>query len=457
MMEMLSDAARRIGVSLHGTDAAYSAVNTDTRNLQKGDLFVALKGENFDGHEFVAKAGALGAAGAIVSQRVDCALPQLVVGDTLQGLQDLAHSWRKDFSIPFVAVTGSNGKTTTRQMLASVLAARGPVLATEGNLNNHIGLPLTLLKLRAAHRTAVTEMGANHHGEIAMLCRIGEPDIGIVTQAGDAHLEGFGSRDGVAQAKGEMFSSLGAGKVAVINRDDFYFPLWQQMAGAASAITFGFSEQADVRAINVAAEPAHAPTSMRFDLQAPGARTTVRIPLPGKHNVSNALAAAAAGISAGLDLQDIAAGLANVQGAGGRVTWKTTPEGARIIDDTYNANPTSVAAALDLLANSGDERIAVLGDMKELGPSAVQLHRDCGTRARSLGIDALFTLGPLAAEASKAFGSSSRAFDALDPLVNELRPLLKPGVTILVKGSRSSRMERVVAALMRQESVEAPH
>lgn len=457
MMEMLSDAARRIGVSLHGADAAYSAVNTDTRNLQKGDLFVALKGENFDGHEFVAKAGSLGAAGAMVSQRVDCGLPQLVVGDTLQGLQDLAHSWRKDFTIPFVAVTGSNGKTTTRQMLASVFAARGPVLATEGNLNNHIGLPLTLLKLRAAHRTAVTEMGANHHGEIATLCKIGEPDIGIVTQAGDAHLEGFGSRDGVAQAKGEMFSALGAGKVAVINRDDFYFPLWQQMAGSANAITFGFSEKADVRAINVTAEPAHAPASMRFDLQAPGARIEVRIPLPGKHNVANALAAAAAGISAGLDLQDIAAGLANVQGAGGRVTWKTTPEGARIIDDTYNANPTSVAAALELLANSGDERIAVLGDMKELGPAAAQLHRDCGTKARALGIDALFTLGPLAAEASKAFGSSSRAFDTLDPLVSELRPLLKPGVTILVKGSRSSRMERVVAALMRQESVEAPH
>ncbi len=453
-MEMLSDAARRLGASLIGEDAQYSAVNTDTRKLTAGDLFVALKGDSFDGHDFVARAGSLGACGALVSRQVDCDLPQIVVPDTLAALQRLAHSWRNDFSIPFVAVTGSNGKTTTRQMLAAIFATRGPVLATEGNLNNHIGLPLTLLRLRASHKTAVIEMGANHPGEIAMLAALAEPQVGIVTQAGDAHLEGFGSRDGVARAKGELFSALGAKGVAVINRDDPYFPLWTHLAGAASVISFGLHEQAAVRALNVTADPPHAPTAMRFDLVAPGGRVSVRIPLPGRHNVMNALAAAAAGIGAGLDLQDIAAGLAQVQGAGGRVTWKTTRGGAKLIDDTYNANPTSLAAALELLATAGDERIAVLGDMGELGPDAPRLHRECGQKARALGIDALFTIGTLAREAAAGFGSSSRHFDSVGALAAELKPLLKPGVTVLVKGSRAARMERVVAALLGEEVAE---
>jgi UDP-N-acetylmuramoyl-tripeptide--D-alanyl-D-alanine ligase len=454
-MEMLSDAARRLNAALMGNDARYTMVTSDSRKLQPGDLFVALKGEHFDGHDFVAKAGSLGAVGALVSRRINTGLAQIVVPDTLTGLQALARSWRRDFRVPVVAVTGSNGKTTTRQMLAAIFAARGPVLATEGNLNNHIGLPLTLLKLRAEHRTAVIEMGANHPGEIAQLASIAEPQIGIVTQAGDAHLEGFGSREGVARAKGELFTALRADGLAVINRDDAYYPLWRGLIKQASAITFGFDDAADVRALNVVGDPLHAPAAMRFELQAPSASINVRIPLPGRHNVMNALAAAAAGIGAGLSLQQIAAGLAQVQAAGGRLTWRTTTTGARIIDDTYNANPTSLGAALELLSTAGDERIAVLGNMGELGPDAARLHRECGEKARALGIDALFTLGDLAREAAAGFGTSSRHFDSVEALAAELKPLLKSGVTVLVKGSRSARMERVVAALTGEEVVEA--
>ena len=453
-METLAGAARRLNAPLHGADADFAAVNSDTRKLQRGDLFVALKGERFDGHEFVARAGSLGAAGALVSRRIDSGVPQILVADTLSALQQLAHSWRKDFSLPVVAVTGSNGKTTTRQMLAAIFAARGPVLATEGNLNNHIGLPLTLLRLRDSHQTAVIEMGANHFGEIAALTKIAEPDIGIVTQAGDAHLEGFGTREGVARAKGELFAALRPGGVAILNRDDAFYPLWRGLATAASVISFGFHQQADVCALNVVAEPADAPKATRFDLRAPDGRVSVLVPLPGRHNVANALAAAAAAIALGMDLPQVAQGLAQVQGAGGRVTARSTPEGARLIDDTYNANPTSLAAALELLASAGGERIAVLGDMGELGPDSARLHFEAGQKARALKIDGLFALGRLARETAAGFGAGARHFESVEALAVELRAKLKTGVTVLVKGSRSARMERVVAALMHEQIAE---
>jgi UDP-N-acetylmuramoyl-tripeptide--D-alanyl-D-alanine ligase len=457
-MEKLSDVARRLQAPLRGADSEFAAVNTDTRKLQAGDLFVALKGDNFDAHDFVRRAGSLGAVGAIVAHPVESELPQIVVppenGGTLAALQRYAASWRADFRMPVVAVTGSNGKTTTKQMLAAIFAAHGPVLATDGNLNNHIGVPLTLLRLRAEHRTAVVEMGANHPGEIAALAAIAKPDIGIVTQAGDAHLEGFGTREGVARAKGELFAALGGGGIAVINRDDAYYPLWQQMAGSASAISFGLHEQADVCALSVTPEPADAPLAMRFELRAPGGRVTVRLPLPGRHNVANALAAAAGAIAVGMDLTQIAAGLAQVHGVSGRVSWKSSREGARLIDDTYNANPTSMGAALELLAGLGGERIAVLGDMGELGPESARLHFEVGRKARALGIDALFALGKLARESAGGFGEQARHFESVEDLAAALRPRLATGVTVLVKGSRSARMERVVAALTNEEVAE---
>jgi len=453
-MEHLSAVARRIGGRLLGADAAFARVVTDTRQLRRGDLFVALKGERFDGHDYVLRAASLGAAGSLVSHAVDGAPAQVVAADTLAGLQAYAASWRRDFAIPVIGVTGSSGKTTTKQMLAAVCAARGPVLATEGNLNNHIGVPLTLLRLHAEHRTAVIEMGANHAGEIALLAQLARPDIGIVTQAGDAHLEGFGSREGVAHAKGEMFSALGGRGVAVVNRDDTYFDLWLGLAGAATVLSFGLSPRADVRAENIGAEPAQAPTHSVFTLVTPQGRVRVELPLPGRHNVVNALAVAAAGLALGMDLHAIADGLAAVRPVAGRLSWMNTQQGARLLDDSYNANPTSLRAALDLLAGLPGQRWLVLGDMKELGDDAAALHEEAGRTARTLGIDRLYTIGALAQQAAEGFGAQGRHFASAEALIEALREHLAgtdpAQVALLVKGSRSSRMERIVAALTGQ-------
>lgn len=446
IMERLSDVARRLGAERLGDDAAFARVVTDTRQIRPGDLFVALKGERFDGHDYVQRAHALGAAGAVVSRTVEGGGAQILVPDTLLALQAYAASWRRDFSLPVVGVTGSSGKTTTKQILAAVFAARGPVLATEGNLNNHIGVPLTLLRLRAEHRTAIIEMGANHGGEIALLAQLAQPDVGIVTQAGDAHLEGFGSRDGVAQAKGEMYSALHGG-VAVINADDVYAPLWRGLAADASRLSFGFSEAADVRASDLVGVPEQAPEATEFTLQAPAGSLRVRLPLPGRHNVANALAAAAAGIALGLSLEDIGAGLGRVAPVAGRLAWSRTREGARLLDDSYNANPTSLRAALALLAGLPGERRLVLGDMRELGADAEALHEDAGRAARALGIERLYTLGTLARHAADGFGTRALAFEQLEPLVEALREDLGPQVTVLVKGSRGARMERVITLL----------
>jgi UDP-N-acetylmuramoyl-tripeptide--D-alanyl-D-alanine ligase len=464
MMEQLSDLARRVGGSLHGADAALERVVSDTRQLRRGDLFVALRGERFDGHDFVLRAGSVGASGALVARAVEGAISQVVVGDSLQGLQDYAASWRADFSLPVIGVTGSSGKTTTKQMLAAVCAARGPALATEGNLNNHIGVPLTLLRLRANQRTAVIEMGANHAGEIAALARIARPDIGIVTQAGDAHLEGFGSRDGVAHAKGEMYSGLQGRGVAVINRDDAYFSLWQKLAGASTILSFGLAESADVHAADVrmqGSSPDAAADTTVFTLHTPQGRARVELPLPGLHNVRNALAAAAAGLALGLEPEAIAAGLGRVLPVAGRLNWIATADGARVLDDSYNANPTSLRAALDVLAAAPGQRWLALGDMRELGGNAAALHEEAGRSARALGIDRVYALGALARQAAEGFGGGGRHFETVEALVEALREDLREQggarVAVLVKGSRSSRMERVVAALTGRTAAQGEH
>jgi len=452
MMEALSAAARRLNVPLQGGDARYLRVVTDTRSVQPGDLFVALKGERFDAHDFVAEAAAKGAVGALVSSKINAPIAQLLVPDTLLGLQQLAASWRADFDLPVIGVTGSNGKTTTKQLLAAVFASRGPVLATEGNLNNHIGVPLTLLKLRPEHRTAVVEMGASNPGEIALLAGLAKPGTGIVTQAGDAHLEGFGSREGVAHAKGELFSALKGG-VAVINADDAYAGLWKKLAGDNRIVSFGFAAHAEVRAEDLLSTA----DGNRFTLLTPGGSASVDLPLPGRHNIANALAAAAAGHALGLGVAAIAEGLQKVERPKGRVVIHTTTGGARLIDDSYNANPTSLAAAMALLANEPGQRLLVLGDMAELGAEADALHARAGIEAKALGLNALFTLGPRSAQAAKTFGIGSKAFAALDELIDALRPQLKAHTTVLVKGSRSARMERVVAALLEQKITEGTH
>ncbi|MFP5306860.1 MAG: UDP-N-acetylmuramoyl-tripeptide--D-alanyl-D-alanine ligase [Gammaproteobacteria bacterium] len=445
-MMALSELRAATGAEQRHGDAVFERVVIDSRAVQAGDLFVALRGERHDGHAFVAQARAAGAVAALVADWVDVELPQLRVDDTLAGLQQLATLWRARFSIPVVGVTGSNGKTTTKQMLAAIFAARGPVLATRGNLNNHIGVPLTLLSLRDEHRTAVVEMGANHLGEIAALAAVARPDVGVVTQAGDAHLEGFGSRDGVAHGKGELFASLDGG-VAVINADDAYAALWRGLAARASVITFGIAAAADVCAQQIQPEPLADAVGSRFVLRTPGGSASVRLPMPGRHNVMNALAAAGCAVALGLEPETIAAGLGRVECAQGRLSWQRTAQGARVLDDSYNANPTSLHAALELLAGLPGTRWVVLGSMAELGPDALRLHFEAGRKARALGIERLLALGTLAAEAARGFGSGAETFDNAQALGDWLQPRLDADAVVLVKGSRSARMERVVEAL----------
>ncbi len=441
-MAPLSWFAEASGVALRGDDADVLRVNSDSRSVARGDLFVALRGDRFDGHDFSQGAAEAGAVGMVCERPLQTAIAQIVVNDSLAALHKVARAWRCQFNLPLIAVTGSNGKTTTKQMLAAVMDARGPVLATRGNLNNHIGVPMTLLELRQAHRTAVIELGANHAGEIGMLTALAGPDIGVITQAGDAHLEGFGSRDGVAQAKGELFAGLGPKGVAIINADDDYADLWRGMAHC-SQLSFGMEADADVRATNVQS----AGQGSRFTLTIPGGESQVVLGLAGRHNIMNALAASACASALGLEASVIADGLGRFEQAHGRLVWREAASGARVIDDSYNANPTSMRAGLELLAQQKGQRWAILGGMAELGADSDVLHEWCGVKAKELKIDRLLTLGKSGVYYAKGFGRDAEQFDSVDALLACVEKEADINTTMLVKGSRSARMERVVIAL----------
>lgn len=457
-MMRLSEAARAIPAELRGEDRAFDAVSTDTRTLAPRTLFVALEGERFDGHDFLGEAAAKRAAGALVQDSgsgiADAAgaLPLLVVENTRLALGTLAAYWRKKFSMPLVALTGSNGKTTVKEMLASILreavAAESKipnpesrVLATRGNLNNDIGVPLTLLELGPGHRYAVVEMGMNHAGEIRYLTRLAAPDVALINNAGPAHLEFFGSVEAIARAKGEIFEGLTPGGTAVINADDHHAGLWRTLAGGRQVIDFGLSRPAAV--------------SARYALRYLESEIVVRTPhgeaqavlkAPGLHNVRNALAASAAATALEVPAPAIARGLAGYAGIKGRMQRKTALHGATLIDDTYNANPESVRAAVAVLAQAPGARLLVLGDMGELGAGGAGMHAEIGTLARESGIERLLTLGELAAHAARAFGPGGRHFTRIEDLLAELENALAPDLTVLVKGSRFMQMERVVKA-----------
>ncbi len=438
----LSEAARVLDAVQHGDDVTFAGLSTDTRSLGKGNLFVALQGPNFDGHDYLKQAQRQGAVAATVSRVVETGLPMVVVADTRIALGRLAAHWRSRFELPLIAVTGSNGKTSVKEMLAAILASCGDTLVTRGNLNNDIGVPLTLSGLAASHRYAVVELGANHPGEIAYLADIARPTIGLVNNAAPAHLEGFGDVEGVARAKGELFERLPADGVCVINADDAYAGLWRELAGSRRVIAFGLDADAEVCASwqgDMHGSDIH--------LHIPSGQVDFHLPLPGRHNVMNALAASAAAVALGLSVDTITRGLSAMRAVSGRWQPCTGLHGAQIIDDTYNANPGSLGAALELLATSERECWLVLGDMGELGDTADALHRRMGEQARDAGLKHLFTLGPLAASASEAFGEGSEAFTSMDALLDCLRERLAAGVTLLVKGSRSMHMERVVDAL----------
>jgi UDP-N-acetylmuramoyl-tripeptide--D-alanyl-D-alanine ligase len=446
----LSDVASELHAELTGEDSAFLGVTTDSRNVEAGQLFVALQGPRFDGHDFLEQAASRGVAGAIVSRPGAASIPLIRVANTLRALGSLAGHWRRRFTLPVIGVTGSAGKTTVKEMVAAILRQRGAVLATAGNLNNEIGVPLTLFGLAQRHRYAVIEMGANHPGEIGRLCSIVAPEIGLVTLAGASHLEGFGTIEGVARGKGEMFECMPPSGTAIINVDDCYADLWRKMAAPRRVVTFGLGPGADYTARML--RQSEDGGALMFRFQGPQGDAAIRLPLAGRHNVVNALAAAAAALTAGATVDDVRAGLALTRAVAGRMQMLRAASGAQVIDDTYNANPRSVRAALDFLCTLEGRPWAVLGDMGELGEKADRLHREIGEYARSVGIQRLFALGAHSLHTVRGFGAGAAHFDDVGTLVEALRAALGGDVNLLIKGSRMMLMETVVDQLVAPES-----
>jgi UDP-N-acetylmuramoyl-tripeptide--D-alanyl-D-alanine ligase len=450
-------AAATGGTWAGGVPGPVAGVSTDTRSIPPGSAFVALRGERFDGHDFLAEAARSGAACAVVLREragaVPAGLPALLVDDTLRALGAIARHHRLRFALPVVGVTGSNGKTTTREMIAAILATRGPVLKTEGNLNNEVGVPLTLLRLDASHAAAVIEMGMNHRGEIGRLTALAEPRVGVVTNAYPAHLEGLGTVDGVADAKGELYKGLPADGIVVANADDPRM-LHRARKSGRRVLTFsgGQDREADVVVLDVLSED---PDGMRFLLGIGTKELEVTLPLVGAHNAVNAAAAAAAALALGCTDREIVRGLAAVRTVGRRLRIERLPSGVLLVDDCYNANPASMKAALATLRKlAGTGRaVAALGDMLELGAAEADLHRELGADAARSGLAALATFGPrsrLAHEAALAAGvPAADAFHTEDPqaLAAFVRERLRPGDVLLVKGSRGMKLERLVEAL----------
>lgn len=439
----LQEAAQLLGGELVGGDARFHGVGSDSRRVPAGALFIALRGARFDGHDFIADAERQGAAGALVSRPLNTALPQIHVADTRLALGQLAAAWRRRFRQPVVALTGSNGKTTVKEMIAAILRQRGRVLATLGNLNNDFGVPLTLLRL-ADEDYAVIEMGASHVGEIAYLTGLVQPDVGLITNAGPAHLEGFGGLTGVARGKGEIYEGLGPHGVAILNREDRYANYWRSRIEGRRTIDFALEQPAQVRG-----EPLDT-AGNRFRLHAAGSCVDIALPLAGVHNLRNALAAAAAALAVGATLDDIRQGLESMQAVAGRLQTLVSGNGSRVIHDAYNANPASLAAALTTVGRSAAVKWLILGDMLELGEAAAELHAEGGRQARAAGFQHCFAIGEHSRQTVLAFGDGGEHFDTIEVLIEALQAALATASeppTLLIKGSRGMRMERVVEAL----------
>ena len=465
-MNTLSNIAELCGGRLEGADASWSTVSSDTRTLGKNALFVALRGPNFNGNEFVAAAAKAGACGAIVDARQPVDIPQIVVQDTQIALEKAGTGWREQFDIPVIGVAGSNGKTTAKEMTASILSQLGQCMATRGNLNNHIGVPLTLLRMDPIDRFAVVEMGANRGGEVAALVRIARPTVGMITNAGAEHLEGFGSIEGVARAEGEMVEGLAPTATAVINADDEFADLWRKMT-PARIVTFGVRAAADFKANDVRTTIGPEGFLTQFTLVCPLGSAAVTLHMGGRHNIANALAAAAAASAAGARLEHIVAGLGTMRAVAGRLQFKKALSGAWIIDDSYNANPSSMQAGIEVLAELEGRRWLVIGDMAELGDFSEVAHTEIGEFARAKGVERLFAMGGLAKLAVESFGPGADWYpdaQALAAAVTQALTLAAasagpgaaqaagsapgPGVRVLIKGSRVNRLERVVDVLV---------
>jgi len=472
MTRTLAHFAQLCGGKLKGADAPYTTVSTDTRTLGKGALFVALRGPNFDGNQFVGAALASGAVGAVVDGEQPAALSQIIVADTQTALERAGHGWREQFAIPVVGVAGSNGKTTAKEMTAAILNQMGNCLATRGNLNNHIGVPLTLLRFEPENKFAVVEIGANNPGEVAHLVRIARPTVGMITNAGAEHLEGFGSIEGVARAEGEMVEGLAPTATAVINADDEFVDLWRKLT-KARVVTFGVRAKADFKADDVRMTIGSAPAGRsvggsneqpegfltQFKLVCPLGTADVVLHMGGRHNVSNALAAAAAAAAAGAGLEHIVAGLGAMRAVAGRLQFKKALSGAWIIDDSYNANPSSMRAGIETLTELDGAKWLVIGDMAELGEHAPAAHKEIGEFARAHGVERLYAIGALAKLAVESFGAGGMWFTDAQALSSALARDLAGaaagvGVRLLIKGSRVNRLERVVDILAHGSSGE---
>lgn len=455
-----AEAARAVSGQLHGAAVRFSSVTTDSRAVGKGDLFVALKGERYDAHDFVEASAKRGAVASMVSRLVQFSMgpalrdhashPQIVVDDTRFGLGRLAAYWRRKHALPVVALTGSNGKTTVKEMLSAILDAhcgsRETVLATEGNLNNDIGMPLTLLRLRDGHRFAVVEMGMNHVGEIDYLTRIAQPTVAVVNNAQRAHVGILGSVEAIAHAKGEIYGGLVESGIAIINEDDAYAAYWKKLNAGRRIVTFGLGETADVHATAAGSQ-------VRFVTPVDAFAVTLQV--AGEHNVRNALAACAAAHALEIPPHAMQDGLSHFTGVPGRLQRRPGVAGSVVIDDSYNANPESMKAAVQVLAAEAGRRIFVMGDMGELGEGADAMHAEVGAFAKESGIDGLLALGDLARHAVRGFGKGAEHFADIASLQKAAREAASSGTTLLVKGSRFMQMERVADALAQQGDAHA--
>lgn len=447
-MMMLSEIAKAVNGQMLGADTEVFSIGSDSRNIIKNQLFVAIKGEKFDGNTYAAEAIKQGAAAALVSNSQTDARPAVLVKESRLALGLLAKHWRNKFTLPLVAVTGSNGKTTVKEMIAAILSVSNKnVLATQGNLNNDIGMPMTLLKIRKEHAYAVIEMGMSHLQEIDYLTRIAQPSVAVINNAGTAHIGELGSRENIAKAKSEIFAGLHNDGVAVINVDDEFADYWKSLNQGRKVITFGLSKAADISATyQTSGNLTH------VSLKAPSGKVEFNLAVLGVHNIQNALAASAVAVALGIENTDIAKGLTGFGAVKGRLNWLAGFNGAVLIDDTYNANPDSMKAAIDVLANQNSNpqtsTIFVMGDMGELGENAPQMHTDIGAYAKQKKINQLFTFGELSQLAAKEYGASAQHFSSIEVLVEAIKNKMKQSVTVLVKGSRFMQMERVVHQLL---------
>jgi len=443
----LSEVAEMAQGTLYGADVYISSLSTDSRKLHPGDLFVALEGDRFDGHAFIDQVLEQNAKAVFVHKEVNTKLPAIAVDNTLDGLSRWAKVWRHVVAPKLIAITGSNGKTTVKHMLSNVMSLAGNTCYTQGNLNNHIGVPITLLTLRKHHKYAVIEMGANHFGEINHLSCLAQPEIAVITNAGPAHLEGFGSVEGVSRAKGEIMNGLVEGGTIVLNADDKYLDAWLQMSAQRnlSVVTFGFSGKADIRGVT------HNET--RLVMRVGDLKSEINLPLPGKHNAYNALAVTAVAHQLNVDLALIKEGLETASHVAGRLQTKKGLNGSVILDDTYNANPGSMLAAINVLCAQAKQPWLIIGDMGELGDDAEKIHAQIGIEAKSAGVTRLFTLGELSRYASQSFGESAQHFKHVDQLSEAVAGMLTSDCCVLIKGSRAMHMENVVDSLTEREKV----